>query len=76
MQATTEKRRIYVTHDENMKYWNGKLATWTKWFCYIERAVTPVQDPDGIWDECAHLKTPSGVVVVLDGEDIVGTLKS
>ena len=74
--TTTEKRRIYISHEENMKYFGGKLATWRTPFCYIERAVTPMQDPDGLWDECAHLKTPSGVVVVLDGEDIVSTLKA
>lgn len=73
--ANTIKRRIYVSHEENMRYWGGKLPTWRNGFCHIERAVTPVKDADGIWDDCAQLKTPSGVVVIVDGDDIVSTVK-
>jgi hypothetical protein len=69
---STIKRRIYVSHKENMRYWGGKLPTWRNAFCYIERSVTPVQDAAGIWDNCVQLKTPSGAVVIVDGDEIVG----
>jgi len=73
---STIKRRIYVSHEENMRYWGGKLPTWRNAFCYIERSVTPVQDAAGIWDNCVRLKTPSGAVVIVDGEEIVGRFAS
>lgn len=67
-----EQRKIHITHDENVKFFGGKLPTWRTPFCYITRAVTPVTDPNGIYDDLAQLKTPSGTIVEVGGDEIVG----
>lgn len=69
------KREIYITHEENVKYFGGKLPTWRNAFCRIMRVVNEAKDPDEIYDDYATMKTPSGVVVAVSDE-IIGVVKS
>lgn len=64
------KRKFYVTHQENQKYWNGKLSTWRNGFCWITRSGKPYADPDEIHDDLVEISTPSGHKIAVS-EDIV-----
>jgi hypothetical protein len=45
------KAKIYITQRSNDKYFAQKLPTFRNGFCYIERKVTFISDPDGVYDE-------------------------
>ncbi len=45
------KARIYCTQRDNDRHFNQKLPTFRNGFCYIERNVTFVQDPSGVYEE-------------------------
>ena len=44
------KTKIYITHEDNIKYFRGTLPTWRHNFCYISRVVKLGEDPQGIYD--------------------------
>lgn len=45
------KAKIYITQCSNDNYFAQKLPTFRNGFCYIERKVTFIADPDGVYDE-------------------------
>ena len=45
------KSRIYVTQEDNDKYFKQKLPTFRNGFCYITRVVTLEPDPSGAFAE-------------------------
>ena len=43
--------KIYVSQRENDRQFAQKLPTFRNGFCWIERKITFVSDPDGIYQE-------------------------
>jgi hypothetical protein len=43
--------KIYITQRNNDKYFNQKLPTLRNGFTYINRKITFVPDPNGVYDE-------------------------
>lgn len=44
------KKKIYITSKDNDQF-GQKLPTFRDGFCYIERNVKIIDDPDGIYDK-------------------------
>jgi len=44
-------QRIYITQRDNDKYFAQKLPTFRNGFCWINRKVTFVVDPSGVYFE-------------------------
>lgn len=66
MAIKRETRSIHITHEENMKYFKGKLYTWRHGFCYIQRSVVLCEDPVGFFEEYGVIKSPEGLIAVAE----------
>lgn len=42
--------KIYVTHEENQRFFGGKLSTWRNNFTRINRQITITEDPTGVYE--------------------------
>jgi hypothetical protein len=66
------KKQIFITSKDNDQF-GQKLPTFRNNFCYIERDVKIIDDPDGIYDKgeygTAKICGKTCIVVGLLGED-------
>ena len=65
------KAKIYITQRSNDKYFAQKLPTFRNGFCYIDRKVTFVADPDAVYDEgeYGYIKVQGQKVIVVASYD-------
>ena len=64
--------KIYVTQRENDRHFAQKLPTFRNGFCWIERKITFVSDPDGIYQEGEYgyiTANGSKIIVIASGND-------
>ena len=63
--------KIIVTQKDNDKYFKQKLSTWTHGFCEINRQVTLVPDPNGVYatGEYGYITAGGKKLVVVGNAD-------
>lgn len=58
------KVRVYITQASNDKFFDQKLPTWRNSFCFIERKLYALPDPDDLYPVYGYIKVGDKKLIV------------